>query len=210
LSIKVCVVDDHKLLREGLKQVLHNTGDIVVTDEASTGKEFLGMLGKKKWDVVLLDISLEDMSGIDVLREIRTKNKNLPVLMVTMHYEDQYGLRVLKLGASGYISKRDASTDLIAAIKKVVTGDRYITPKLASLLSDNFINDTNQSIDALSNREFEVFKLIGSGKSINDISYQLGVSNKTVSTYRGRISEKMGLESTAEIIRFCIQEKIVL
>ena len=206
--IKVCLVDDHQMMRKGLKQLIQGSKDIRVVDEVSNAEEFLALLKNKLWDVVILDISLPDKNGLHILKDIRAKTKNMPVLVLTMYDEDQYGIRILKAGANGYMTKDSDPEDLLNAIRKVNAGSRHISPKLTELLADNLQKTSSANHESLSDREFEVFKLIGQGKTLSEIGHKFNLSIKTISTYRTRILSKMGFDNNADIIRYCIKNQI--
>ena len=206
---KVLIVDDHAVVREGLKQILAEAPDTEVVSEVATGEEALEKVASEHYDVVVLDISLPDMSGLEVLKQIRDLRPQLAVLILTIHPEEQYAVRVLQAGASGYMTKETAPDELAAAIKKVAAGGRYISASLAEKLAFSMGPKAKAALhEALSDREFQVLKMIASGKSIIAISEDLRLSKKTVSTYRRRILDKMGMETNAEIIRYAIENKL--
>ncbi|NIT03144.1 MAG: response regulator [Candidatus Latescibacteria bacterium] len=209
-KIRVLVADDHVLFRSGLKMVLEDTPDMVVADEAGTGREALHKAVNGDFDVLLLDISMPERSGFDILKDLKNLKPDLPVLILTMHPEDKYAVRVLKAGASGYLTKKNAPDELVAAIRKVLTGGRYVSPSLAEKIAFELQEGTEKSpLDLLSNREYQVMCLIASGKSISDIADELSLSINTVSTYRARILEKMRLKNTAELIHYAIANNLV-
>ncbi len=209
-KIRVLVADDHVLFRSGLKMVLEDTPDMVVADEAGTGQEALHKAVNGDFDVLLLDISMPERSGFDILKDLKNLKPDLPVLILTMHPEDKYAVRVLKAGASGYLTKKNAPDELVAAIRKVLTGGRYVSPSLAEKIAFELQEGTEKSpLDLLSNREYQVMCLIASGKSISDIADELSLSINTVSTYRARILEKMRLKNTAELIHYAIANNLV-
>jgi len=208
--IKILIADDHAIVRRGLKQILEETPNIVVADEASTGKEVLEKISEKEYDVVVLDISLPDKSGLDILKQLKSQKPKLPVLVLSIYPEEQYAERVLKAGASGYLTKESAPEELITAIKKVSVGGKYITASLAEKLAFNLDKKTDKlSYEILSDREFQVMCLISSGKTQKEIAAELSLSIKTISTYRYRILEKMGMKSNAELTRYAIENKLV-
>ncbi|MFT5170584.1 MAG: two-component system invasion response regulator UvrY [Candidatus Marinamargulisbacteria bacterium] len=206
--IKVCLVDDHKMMSEGLKTLLQEDKSISVINEAESAAQFFEILKPEAWDVIILDISLPDENGLSILKKIRAKDKTVPVLILTMYNEEQYGIRAFKAGASGYMTKDAAPDDLILAVKKLSDGHRYITPNLGELLADSLQKQSVVSHDELSDREFEVLKLIGKGKSLSEIGTQFSLSIKTISTYRTRILSKMGFSNNADIIRYCINNHV--
>jgi DNA-binding NarL/FixJ family response regulator len=186
--IKILIADDHAIVRRGLKQILEDTPTIVVADEAGTGKEVLEKISEKEYDVVVLDISLPDKSGLDILKQLKSQKPKLPVLILSIYPEEQYAERVLKAGASGYLTKESAPEELITAIKKVSAGGKYITASLAEKLAFNLDIKTDIPLyETLSDREFQVMCLISSGKTQKEIGAELTLSIKTISTYRYRI-----------------------
>lgn len=208
--IKVCIVDDHAIMREGLKKMLLDTPGIVVVDEAGSAHELLEKLERPSWDVLLLDMSLPDGSGIELLKEMKKRNVSFPSLVLTMHDEDQYGVRSFKSGAAGFLTKDSAPELLASAIMKVAKGEKYVSTSLAEKLATLVGNSSlDISLDSLSDREFEVISLIGSGKLVTEIANQLSLSVKTVSTYRARIMSKLNLSNNADIIHYCIQNQLI-
>lgn len=209
-KIRVLVADDHVLFRSGLKMVLEDTPDMVVADEAGTGREALHKAVNGDFDVLLLDISMPERSGFDILKDLKNLKPDLPVLILTMHPEDKYAVRVLKAGASGYLTKKNAPDELVAAIRKVLTGGRYVSPSLAEKIAFELQEGAEKPPhELLSNREYQVMCLIASGKSISDIADELSLSINTVSTYRARILEKIRLKNTAELIHYAITNNLV-
>ncbi len=208
--IKIIIADDHPIVRAGLKQIILEDTYITVAGEASKGSELLQKVRKQDYDVVLLDLSMPGMDGIDVLKQLRLEKPNLPVIILTIHPESQYALRVLKAGAAGYLTKDSASDELIKAIHKVYGGGKYISPSLAEKIAFALDKDTGKlPHEALSDREYQVFCLIGTGKTVSQIAEALSLSVKTVSTYRTRILEKMQLQNNAELIHYAVQNKLV-
>ena len=208
--LRILITDDHALVRRGLKQVLEEEFDQVVFGEAQNTREMLEHLQKKAWDVVILDITLPGRSGLEVLGELKLTHPNLPVLVLSMHPEDQYGIRVLKSGASGYMTKESAPDEIVMAIRKVLRGGKYVSPSLAERLAFNLeVNGEKPLHEALSDREYEVMLMIASGKTLTEIAQKLDLSIKTVSTYRTRILEKMKMQNNAELIRYAIKNQLV-
>ena len=207
--IKVCICDDHMIMREGLKKMLSDSTEVSVVSEAATATELLSKLDSVTWDVLILDMSLPDGSGIDILKECIKSCPSMPVLVLTMHDEEQYGFRTFKAGASGFITKDCAPELLITAIQKVAKGEKYVSPTLAEkLVSMLGSNEPEESYESLSDREFEVLTLIGTGSTITEIADQLKLSVKTISTYRTRIMAKLGLTTNADMIHYCIQNSL--
>jgi len=208
--IRILIADDHTIVREGLKQIIADISGMEVTDEATNGNEALSKLRKGNFDVVLLDISMPGKSGLETLKEIRMEDQALPVLILTMHPEEQYAIRVLKAGASGYLTKESAPEELISAIRKVTNGGKYISASLAEKLVFHLEVDTEKPLhETLSDREYQVLCKIGSGNTISDIADEMSLSVKTISTYRSRILEKMDMKSNAELTYYAIKNELV-
>ena len=207
--IKVILVDDHAIVREGIRRIIDDTAGITITAEASTGQEALDLIGKKKYDLVILDISMPGKNGLQTLKEIKKYDAKLPVLMLSMHAEEQYAMRAIKAGASGYLTKESASEELVSAILKTYDGRKHISQGVAELLvTDIYHNEDKQPHEYLSDREFEIFKLIVRGDSAKIIAENLSISDKTVSTYRSRILKKMNMKNTASLIYYAIENNI--
>jgi len=208
--IRALIADDHAVVRQGLKQILGDTPEMVVAGEAITGQEVLDKVRAGAWDVVVLDISMPDRSGLDILKQLRSERPKLPVLVLSMHSEDQYALRVLKAGASGYLTKDSAADELVKAIRKVVSGGTYVSSFLAEKLASEIGTDSSRlPHETLSDREFQVLRLIAAGKSVTEIAAELYLSVKTVSTYRARMLEKMNLGTNAELIHYAMQNHLI-
>lgn len=208
--IRVLIADDHPVVRQGLKQILGEVREMVVAGEAINGQEALDKVRAEAWDVVVLDISMPDHSGLDILKQLRSERPKLPVLVLSMYSEDQYAMRVLKAGASGYLTKDSAPNELVKAIRKVVTGGRYVSPFLAEKLAFEIGADSSKPPhETLSDREFQVLGLLAAGKSVKEIAAELSLSVKTVSTYRARLLQKMNLTTNAELIHYAIQNHLI-
>ena len=207
---RILIVDDHPIVREGLKQIVAKSADMIVGGEAVSGQEALNKLRSEHWDVVLLDISLPDRSGLEVLRQIKGEGMKVRVLVLSMLPEEQYAVRMLKAGASGYMTKESAPEELINAIRKISLGGKYISLPLAERLAFNLDDDSERPPhEALSDREYEVLCLIAAGKTVRIISEELLLSPKTISGYRARALAKMELKNNAEITRYAIRNKLV-
>lgn len=206
--IKVLIADDHAVVRQGVKQILANTPDISVVGEASTGVEVIEKLGQTRVDVVVLDITMPENNGLQTLAAIKRAQPRLPVIVLSVHDEDQYGVQVIRSGASGYVTKESAPDQLVAAIRKAVMGGRYLSPALAEKLEFSR-TDLERPHEALSDREFEVLCLIGSGKTNREIAEQLSLSQKTISTYRSHILEKMNMRNNGELIVYALRQGLV-
>jgi two-component system invasion response regulator UvrY len=208
--IKVLVADDHPVVREGLKQILSEAQDIDVAAEAEDGHELLEKVRKQAFDVVVLDLTMPGLMGLDALKQLKSEHPNLPILILSIHPEEQYALRVLRAGASGYLTKASAPDRLIGAIRKVHRGGNYVSSSLAERLADELRGDiTKLPHEFLSDREYQVMCLIASGKTVTEIGDQLALSVKTVSTYRSRILEKMRMKTNAELTHYAIENKLV-
>lgn len=209
-KIRILIADDHPIVRAGFKQVLSETPDMEVTDEAGNGQEVMAAIRKKDHDVVLLDISMPGRSGLEVLKDLREEKPKLPVLILSMYPEEQYAIRALRAGASGYLTKASAPNELIAAIRKVAEGGKYISATLGERLTDFLGTDiTRPPHELLSDREYQVMLMIASGKTVSAIGDELCLSVKTISTYRRNILEKMKLKNNAEITVYAVQNNLV-
>ena len=208
--IRVLIADDHTLFREGLKKIIAGTSDIVVAGEASNGNDVLARLKEDSFDVLVLDISMPGKDGLEVLKEVRTRYHRLPVLMLSMFPEEQYATRVLKAGASGYLTKESAPDVLITAVRKAARGERYVSPTLAEKLASGLADDLRKlPHERLSDREYQIMRLIASGKRMKEIARQLSLGPTTISTYRARILEKMGMASNAELTLYASQNNLL-
>ena len=208
--LKILIVDDHAVVRAGLKQILAETSDMKVAAEAGSGSEALEMASHGSFDLVLLDISMPDMSGLDVLKELHRHYETLPILMLSMYPEEQYAIRALKAGAKGYLTKESAPAELISAIRKVSQGGRYISLSLAENLAFYLGSDANKSPhQMLSDREYQVMLMIASGKTVSEIADELILSVKTISTNRSRALQKMGMKNNAEFTYYAVKEGLV-
>jgi two-component system invasion response regulator UvrY len=208
--IKVCVVDDHAVVREGLKRIIAENPGMAVTAEAGDGHEALKVIKEEPCDVVLLDITMPSKSGLDVLKQLHAESPRLPVLVLSMHAEDQYAVRVLRAGAAGYLTKESAPAKLVQAIRKVVRGGKYVSSTLAEKLVYDLDGDTTKAAhEILSDREYQVLCMIASGKTVTEIGEELALSVKTISTYRVRILEKLNMKNNAELTRYAIKEGLV-
>jgi len=206
----VLIVDDHAVVRQGLRQILADALSAVQIDEASNADEALGLVLKKNYDLVMLDISLPGRSGLELLRDIKYQQPSLPVLVLSVHPEDQMGVRILKAGASGYVNKDCEPLELVRAVNKVLSGGRYVSPTLAERLVLDIQSDAGKPPhELLSDREFEVLCAIARGKSVSEIARDLGLSVKTVSTYRARILDKMHMKTNAELTHYAVREGLV-
>jgi len=208
--INVVVVDDHAVVREGYKRLLERNAGMAVSGEAADGHEALKVIKEEPCDVVLLDITMPSKSGLDVLKQLHAESPRLPVLVLSMHAEDQYAVRVLRAGAAGYLTKESAPAKLVQAIRKVVRGGKYVSSTLAEKLVYDLDGDTSKAAhEILSDREYQVLCMIASGKTVTEIGEELALSVKTISTYRVRILEKLNMKNNAELTRYAIKEGLV-
>jgi DNA-binding NarL/FixJ family response regulator len=208
--IRVLIADDHAIVRKGLKQLLLEEYPTAKIEEVGDAESLMLKVMNGEWDVVICDMNMPGRSGLDALHQIKQAAPGLPVLIMSMYPEDQYALRVLKAGASGYLGKETIHDELIKAIQTVLLGRKFITPSVAEKLADAFNTGTDQlPHEFLSDREFDVFKQLASGKSVSEIAEQLSLSVTTVSTYRARIMEKMNMRSNAELTRYAIEKKLI-
>jgi two-component system, NarL family, invasion response regulator UvrY len=207
---KILIVDDHEVLRDGVKRLFDKQRGMATFGEASTVQEALRLVREQDWDVVVLDLSLGAGSGLEVLKELKQVRPRLPVLILSMHSEEQFARRAFKAGAAGYVTKDSPRAELVRAIDKVLEGGTYVSSALAeSLISDLKRGTDHLPHEALSDREFEVLRLIASGKTVSEIAGMLSLSDSTISTYRGRILEKMGMKTNAELTHYAIQKELV-
>lgn len=208
--IKVLIADDHPIVRQGLRQILASIPDMEVAGEAVNSQEALDQVRVGGWDVLVLDITMPDRSGFDILKQLKHEQPDLPVLMLSIHAEDQLALRALKAGASGYLTKENAPEELVKAIRKVVSGGKYISPRLAETLAFDLDTASDRPRhETLSDREFQVMQLMAAGKTLMEIAEELSLSAKTVSTYRTRLLEKLNLKSNAELMRYVLEHRLI-
>ncbi len=208
--IRVIIVDDHPVVRRGLNQIIAAQKDMQVTGEAENAREALRVIRRTACDAVVLDITLPDASGLEVLNQLQRERPTLPVLIMSIHEEELYALRVLKAGASGYLMKNSVPEELIEAIRKITDGGRYISPSLAERLASELASPETSSLHGkLSDREFQIMCLIASGKSLKEIGNTLCISGKTVSSYRVRILEKMNMKTNADLTRYALEHHLV-
>ena len=207
--IKILIADDHPIYRKGLLQILMETPDMFAVDEAGSGEEALAKVWSKDYDLVLMDISMPGRGGLDALKVLKSHRPKLPVLVLSMHPEEQYAVRALRAGASGYLNKECAWDELVNAINKVLGGGKYVSAALAEKLADNLVGGNDKPLqEILSDREYQVFRMIASGKTVSAIAEELSLSVKTISTHRVRILEKMRLTNNAELIHYAITNKL--
>ena len=208
--MKILIADDHTIVRKGIKQILMEEFIEAVIEEVADGNEMLHKIRSEKFDIVISDISMPGRSGLESLKQVKEEFPKLPVLILSMHSEDQYAIRVLKAGASGYLTKDSAPEELVKAVKQILRTGRYISPAVADKLAENINqNSTEELHESLSDREFEVLKMIGSGKTVSEIAQILSLSVNTISTYRVRILEKTKLHSNSEVMHYVLENKLV-
>ena len=208
--IKILIADDHAIIRRGLKQIVSEQSDMTVAGEAGNGQQVLDLVHELPWDVVVLDINMPGRSGLDVLKELKRNHPKLPVLVLSVHPEDQYGVRVLKAGAAGYLTKESAPEELVQAIRKVYRGGKYISSTLAESLVVELVREPDRPLhESLSDREYEIVTMIASGKTVSEIGAELSLSVKTISTYRARALKKMNMRTNAELTHYMIEHKLL-
>jgi DNA-binding NarL/FixJ family response regulator len=208
--IRVMIADDHAIVREGIRQILLETDDLVPAHEAGCASEVLDEAMARPYDVILLDISMPGRGGLEVLKQLKSLRPEVRVLILTMHPEEQYAIRALRAGASGYLTKSNAPDELIAAIRKIAAGQKYVTPTLAQKLADVLEEDPRDPLhESLSDREFQVLRMIASGRTVTEIAEELSLSVKTISTYRARVLVKLKMRTNAELTHYAFQNHLV-
>jgi DNA-binding NarL/FixJ family response regulator len=208
--IRILVVDDHAVVRRGLRQILAETPDLHVGGEAGSAAEALAKVQAERWDVIVLDVGLGSRSGLELIPEIRRLRPDARVLVLTMFSESEYAVRAIRAGASGFLTKESAPDKLVEAVRRIAAGGRFITPELAETLASMVAGETtHKPHEVLSDREFEILKLIGSGKTVSQIARELTLSVKTVSTHRTRILRKMGMKTNAELTHYAVKNNLV-
>ncbi len=208
-KIKILIADDHPVVREGFKQIISKADDLIIAGEALSGFEVIEQINKNSFDVVVLDLSMPGKDGLEVLKDLKNLKPELPVLILSMHPEEQVALRTFKSGAAGYLNKESAPGELVNAIRKIYSGGRYVSPAMAEKLVKNLDKNEEEIHETLSDREFQVFKLLAAGLDADEIAEELFISVKTVRTYRDRILEKLNLKNNVEIAHYAIKHKLV-
>ena len=207
--MRVLIADDHAVVRAGLRQILEETGEIAVSGEAANGAELIDLVRRGECDLVILDISMPGRGGVEVLPRLRSERPRLPVLILSTYPEEQYAVRLIKAGASGYLSKESAPEMLVQAVRQIARGGRYISPAVAELLASQVAGGNGTAAhEQLSNREYEVMRMLGAGKTVTEVAQKLSLSVKTVSTYRARLLDKLSLQSNADLIRYVIENRL--
>jgi len=208
--MKILIADDHAIVREGVKLIVKTLPEVKVIDEASDGKEALAMLIKNNYDLAILDISMPEITGLDLLQQLKFHEIPTRILILSFHPQEQYAIRAFKLGASGYLSKDSAFEEMAKAIRKIAAGGRYVSAAFAEKLLFNEVSSTNQQLhESLSDREFQVMIMLAKGKSVTEIASEIFISDKTVATYRARIMEKMNMKKNAELTIYAIRSKLI-
>jgi two-component system invasion response regulator UvrY len=208
--MRILIADDHAVVRRGLRQILAEAFKRAVFGEASNTREVLELVWKEPWNIVILDLTMPGGGGLDLLKEIKRARPKLPVLMLSMHPEDQFAVRLLRAGASGYMTKETAPEELVGAVNKAIAGGRYVSVPLAEKLASLIVHDSQVSLhERLSDREFLILRLIASGKPVGIIARELSLSVKTVSTYRARLLEKMSMSNNSELVHYAFQNELV-
>jgi DNA-binding NarL/FixJ family response regulator len=208
--IRILIADDHSIVRRGLKEILLDEFPDAIISEVNNGTELLEKARKESWNIIISDLSMPGRNGLETLKQLKTESNKTPVLILSMHPEDQYALRVLRAGAAGYLTKESASDELVNAVRKILDGRRYITPSIAEKLAENIGLESPGTLhETLSDREFDVLRMIASGKTVSEIADVLSLSVNTVSTYRSRILEKMNMKTNAELTYYAISKNLV-
>ena len=208
--VRILIADDHAIVRQGLKQIVSETSDMAITGEASTGEELLDLVRSQGADVVLLDLAMPGRGGIDTLRQLKKEKPELPVLILSIYPEDQYAVRALRNGASGYLTKEAAPDELVEAIRKAAQGRKYVSVTLAERLALDLESGTEElPHQALSNREYQVMLMLSSGRTVSEIAEELALSVKTISTNRARLLRKMGMRTNAELTYYAVKRGLV-
>jgi len=208
--LKILIADDHAVVREGVKHILSEMPDMVAADEAGRGQEVLEKVGKDEYDLILLDIAMPGRDGLEILKDLKLQKPKLPVLILSMFPEEQYALRALKSGASGYLTKDSIPDELIKAIQKIVRGGKYISSSFSEKMLLSFDSDAEKPLhETLSDREYQVMRMIASGKTLKEIADELALSVKTVSTYRSRILDKTGMKNNVELTHYAFKQRLI-
>ncbi len=209
MKFEILVADDHAIIRNGLKKILEDTDDLIVTGEAADGVSTLQRVRERDWDLVVLDLSMPGRNGIELIKLLKAERPKLKILIFSMHPEEQYAVRAIRAGASGYLSKEEDSDLFLPAIRRVASGGMFISPKVAELLAQDVSHASTSSYSTLSNREFEVLVRIVRGVSLTDISKEFSLSVKTISTHKTHIMTKLGVSSQADLVRYAIEHKLL-
>jgi len=207
--VTILIADDHAIVRDGLKQILARTGDLLVGGEARDGHDVVRLVREREWDLLLMDMSMPGRSGIDLIKQVKAEQPKLPILVLSMHQEHEYAVRAIRAGASGYLNKDSAADLLVAAIRKIVAGGVFLSESAAELLArETLRGDDAPPHTQLSSREFQIFGMIVQGKTVTDIAAELSLSVKTVSTHKMRVLEKMNFTNQAELVRYALTHRL--
>ncbi len=208
--LRILIADDHEIIRKGLKQILLEEYPSAFIDEVKNAEEVINKTITQEWDIIICDLSMPGRSGLDVVQHVKLNFPKLPVLILSIHPEEQYAIRVLRAGAAGYLSKDVATEELVGAVKRVLQGRKFISPSIAEKMATELDQDTSKPLyEILSDREFDVFKMIASGRSVSEIAEQLTLSVTTVSTYRARVLVKMSMKTNADFTRYALENKLI-
>lgn len=208
--LKILIADDHAIVRKGLKQILSNNPDMTVAGEAAGGAQALEMIREGDWDVVLLDISMPDGNGLDTLKQVKKEKPDLPILMLSIYPEEQYAIRTIKAGVSGYLTKDSAPEELVEAIRKVARGGKYISASLSEKMAEYLENKSERALhENLSDREYQVMVMIAAGKTVSQIAEEMCLSVKTISTNRSRALAKIGMENNSQFTHYAVKQGLV-
>jgi DNA-binding NarL/FixJ family response regulator len=208
--VRILLVDDHAMVRAGLRRILRDDIERAAIAEAESSSEALDRVRSEPWDIVVLDVSLPGRSGLETVKDIHTLTPGLPILVMSMHGEDQYAVRAFRAGAAGYITKGSSPADLVAAVRKVADGGKYVSPSAGEALALSLHSPSGASGHAdLSDRELQVLRMLGGGKTVTEIATELSLSVKTISTYRARILEKLGMRTTAQLVHYCVAANLL-
>jgi two-component system invasion response regulator UvrY len=208
--LRILIADDHAIIRKGLKQILLEEYPSAIMEEVTDAEGAMKKIMDKEWDIIICDLSMPGRSGLDVVQYVKQNLPKLPVLILSIHPEEQYAIRVLKAGAAGYLSKDAATEELVVAVQRVLQGRKYISPSIAEKMAAELDQDSSKPPhEILSDREFDIFKMIAAGKTVSDIAEQLSLSITTVSTYRARVLTKMNMKTNAELTRYALESKLI-
>lgn len=209
-KFKILLADDHAIIREGLKQILDDTDDLMVTGQAANGKELMQLIREKSWDILILDMSMPGRSGPELIRLVKEERNDLPILVLSMHHEEQYAVRALQAGASGYLTKETDTEILLTAIRQIIRGSVYVSEKVTALMMQEFRPKTErQPHEILSDREYQIFNMIVAGRGLTEIAVELSLSVKTISTHKAHILQKLCVNNVSELVRYAIAHGLV-
>jgi two-component system invasion response regulator UvrY len=207
--IRIVVADDHPIVRAGLREIIGRETDMTIASEAQTSQEALDIVRRQSADVLILDVMMPGRGGIEVLKQLHQEMPDLPVLILSVHPEDQLAVRALRAGAAGYLTKDSAPAELVGAIRKVVGGGKYVSPKMAERLAEELVGGAQAPHERLSDREHQILKMIANGRTLTEIAEELALSVKTISTYRSRIMEKLNVKTTVDLVRYVLSARLI-